>query len=174
MHSGNYLSETLRREQDLGSSQGGLPRHLFGGDEQRFNSNNDHLLGHANPSSYQNSTTLSSSQNVQQQQQVPAASLPDLVSSRMGATQNTNLSASIDSSSSHLPVQIHEPTLPTFIHHTSIGSDTLQSSGYPEDGADHSAQVVHEGKPIYATGIMGGNVSRGYVPVRANQMNRGK
>jgi len=50
----------------------------------------------------------------------------------------------------------------------------MQSAGHPEDEADHSAQVVNEGKAIYATGIAGNNVNRGYVPVRANQMNRGK
>ena len=44
--------------------------------------------------------------------QVPAASLPDLIS-----LQSDQMSTSVmESPSSNLPVTIHQPSLPTFIH----------------------------------------------------------
>ena len=57
--------------------------------------------------------------------QVPAASLPDF----SGSQENYNLNNSVSSHRSQLPEQIHESSLPTFIHHD-----------------DHVAQ----GKPVYA------------------------
>ena len=48
--------------------------------------------------------------------QVPAASLPDLISMGAGAAHHQGTSHTEQSPSTGLPVTIHQPSLPNFIH----------------------------------------------------------
>lgn len=93
------------------SLRSGLPQQLWG----NFGEPNS-----LNQSSFQNNSTIS-------EKQVPAASIPDLISSRMGRQDSLNFSAtsSIDSMKI-LPQNIHEPTLPSVIHHPQRGNPPSQ------------------------------------------------
>ena len=65
---------------------------------------------------------------------VPAASLPDFVGMR--SQQQQEVGSHLEQSpASNLPVQIHQPSLPTFIHDEEI----------PDAGSQHG-----EGKAIFA------------------------